>query len=65
MEMIVKDTPDGYSIYCPECVEHHKFLDREAERLINYYGLDINMRDVPKQFKKKSKINNIQYHHHK
>ena len=55
MEMIVKETPDGNCIYCAKCVERHKFLDREAERLIKYYGLNINMRDEPKQLKKKSK----------
>jgi hypothetical protein len=55
MEMIVKDTADGNCIYCPKCVERHKFLDREAERLIKCYGLSINTREEPKQFNKKSR----------
>ncbi len=34
MEIIVKDTLDGNCIHCPKCVERHKFLDSEVERLI-------------------------------
>ena len=34
MKMIVKETPDGNCIYCSKCVEHHKFLEKEAEKLI-------------------------------
>ena len=55
MEMIVKETPDGNCIYCSKCVEHHKFLEKEAEKLIKQWKLDITLRDEPKQFKKKSK----------
>ena len=55
MEMIVKETPDGNCIYCSKCVEHHKFLEKEAEKLIKQWGLDVSLRDEPKQFKKKSK----------
>ena len=48
MEMIVKDTPDGNCIYCPKCVEHHKFLETEAKKLIEKWGLDITLKDDPK-----------------
>ena len=44
-EMIVKGTPDGNCIYCPKCVEHHKFLETELERLCKVYSID------PKQYK--------------
>lgn len=40
MEMIVKETPDGNCIYCPKCVEHHKFLDEESKRLCKQWGID-------------------------
>ena len=55
MEMIVKETPDGNCIYCPKCVQRHKQLEKEAETLIRKWGLDITLRDEPKQFKKKPK----------
>ena len=55
MKMIVKETPDGNCIYCSKCVEHHKYLEKEAEKLIKQWKLDISLRDEPKQFKKKSK----------
>lgn len=40
MEMIVKETPDGNCIYCPKCVERHKFLDEESKRLCKQWGID-------------------------
>ena len=40
MEMIVKETPDGNCIYCPKCVEHHKFLEQESKRLCKLWGID-------------------------
>ena len=55
MNMIVKETPDGNYIYCPKCVQRHKQLEKEAETLIRKWGLDITLRDEPKQFKKKPK----------
>jgi hypothetical protein len=55
MKMIVKETPDGNCIYCSKCVEHHKYLEKEADKLIKQWGLDVSLRDEPKQFKKKSK----------
>ena len=44
-EMIGKETPEDYCIYCPKCVEHHKFLAKELERLHHLYSVD------PKQCK--------------
>jgi len=58
LEMIVKETVDGNCIYCPKCVEKHKKLEKEAETLIRKWGLNINLRDEPKQFKKKEKKEN-------
>ncbi len=55
MEMIVKETPDGNCIYCSKCVERHKYLEKEAGKLIKQWGLDVSLKDEPKQFKKKSK----------
>jgi hypothetical protein len=55
MVMIVKETIDGNCIYCPKCVQRHKQLERDAETLIKKWGLDITLRDEPKQFKKKPK----------
>ena len=40
MEMIVKETSDGNCIYCPKCVEHHKFLAEEEKRLLKLYNID-------------------------
>ena len=40
MEMTVKWTPDGDCIYCPKCMEHDKFLERETERLCKLWGID-------------------------
>ena len=34
------NTPDGNCIYCPKCVEHHKFLEREQIRLCKEYKID-------------------------
>jgi hypothetical protein len=39
-EMTVKGTPDGNCIYCPKCVEYHKFLEKELERLCYVYSID-------------------------
>jgi hypothetical protein len=39
-EMIVKGTPDGNCIYCPKCVEYHKYLERETERLCKVYNIN-------------------------
>ncbi len=54
--MIVKETPDGNYIYCSKCVEHHKFLGKEAEKLIKQRGLNITLRDEPKQLKKNQNL---------
>ncbi len=44
MEMIVKETADGKfvgnCIYCPKCVERHKFLEQESKRLCKLWGID-------------------------
>ena len=40
MDIIVKETADGNCIYCPKCVEHHKFLEREQIRLCKEYKID-------------------------
>ena len=40
MEMIVKETADGNCIYCPKCVERHKFLEQESKRLCKLWGID-------------------------
>lgn len=39
-DIIVKETADGNCIYCPKCVEHHKFLEREEKRLCKLWGID-------------------------
>ena len=41
MEIVVKETADGNCIYCPKCVEHHKFLAQEEKRLCKLWGLDL------------------------
>ena len=41
MVMSVKDTPDGQCIYCPKCIEHHKFLEMEEKRLAKLWGIDL------------------------
>lgn len=41
MEIIVKETADGNCIYCPKCVEHHKFLAQEEKRLCKLWGIDM------------------------
>ena len=40
MEIIVKETADGNCIYCPKCVERHKFYEQEEKRLCKFYGID-------------------------
>ncbi len=40
MDIIVKETADGNCIYCPKCIEHHKFLEREQIRLCKEYKID-------------------------
>jgi hypothetical protein len=42
MLMIVKETSDGNCIYCPKCVEHHKFLAEEEKRLCLLWGINVN-----------------------
>ena len=39
MVMSVKGTPDGQCIYCPKCVQHHKFLEMEEKRLAKLWVL--------------------------
>jgi hypothetical protein len=41
MEIVVKETADGNCIYCPKCVEHHKFLAQEEKRLCKLWGIDM------------------------
>ena len=41
MDIIVKETADGNCIYCPKCVEHHKFLAQEEKRLCKLWGIDM------------------------
>jgi hypothetical protein len=41
MKMIVKGTPDGQCIYCPKCVQRHKFLEMEEKRLAKLWGIDL------------------------
>ena len=41
MEIIVKETAEGNCIYCPKCVEHHKFLAEEEKRLCKLWGIDM------------------------
>jgi hypothetical protein len=59
MDIIVKETPDGNCIYCPKCVEHHKFLAQEEKRLCLMWGIDINKycKEVERQEKKLLKAN--------
>ena len=54
MEMIVKETVDGNCIYCPKCVEHHKFLAEEEKRLCAIYGIGIKKfaKEVDKEEKR-------------
>ncbi len=40
MEIIVKETPDGNCIYCPDCVKRHKYLDEQAKILCRKWGID-------------------------
>ena len=40
MEMIVKETPDGNCIYCPDCVKHHKYLEEQTKILCKKWGID-------------------------
>ena len=42
MDIIVKETADGNCIYCPKCVEHHNFLEKETKRLCKLWNIDIN-----------------------
>lgn len=46
-DMIVKATNDGDCIYCPKCVEYHKYLDEQAEILCKKWNID------PKKYKDK------------
>ena len=39
-EMIVNETPDGNCIYCPKCVEYHKYLENKLKRLCKVYAID-------------------------
>jgi hypothetical protein len=59
MEMIVKETADGNCIYCPKCVEHHKFLEKESERLCKLWGIDPIKygKEVEKEEKRQLKAN--------
>ena len=41
MEIVVKETAEGNCIYCPKCVEHHKFLAQEEKRLCKLWGIDM------------------------
>ena len=40
MEIIVKETPDGNCIYCPDCVKRHKYLDDQCKILCKKWGID-------------------------
>jgi len=40
MEIIVKETPDGNCIYCPDCVKHHKYLEEQTKILCKKWGID-------------------------
>ena len=40
MEIVVKETAEGNCIYCPKCVEHHKFLEQQTIRLCKLWGID-------------------------
>ena len=55
MDIIVKETADGNCIYCPKCVEHHKFLEREEKRLCKLWGIDKEVERHEKQLLKKNK----------
>lgn len=39
-KMVVKETQDGNCIYCPECTEYHKFLEKEFRRVCKEYSLN-------------------------
>lgn len=41
MDMVVKETADYTCIYCRECTEKHKLLEREAEILCRKWGIDV------------------------
>jgi hypothetical protein len=41
MDIIVKETVDGNCIYCPKCVQLHKFLEQVEKRLCNVWGIDV------------------------
>ncbi len=59
MNIIVKETPGGNCIYCPKCVEHHKFLAHEEKRHCLMWGIDIDKycKEVERQEKKLLKAN--------
>ncbi len=59
MDIIVKETADGNCIYCPKCVEHHKFLEQEEKRLCLLWGIDRNKyrQQVEKEEKRMLKEN--------
>ena len=45
MKIIVKETPDGNCIYCPDCVKHHKYLDEQAKILCKKWGIPMHVLD--------------------
>ena len=38
MGVVVKETAHGNCIYCPKCVEHHKFFAQEEKKTLQIMG---------------------------
>jgi len=58
MIMCVKETVDGQCIYCPQCVEHHKFLEKEEKRMAKLWNIDLIKygKEIEKKEKRISKL---------
>lgn len=41
MQIIIKDTSEGQTIYCPDCVRHHKFLEQTEKELAKKWNIDL------------------------